>query len=248
MYTLENVPLFEAMYGPGLISLGGYEAVDRMFSDLDISEKKILDVGSGIGGMAHYLANKYNAFVTGLEIYPWMAEYALANSPSTIKNKVNFITYSENGNIPLPEQSFDIIYSKGVLTNVQDKHTLFNELFRLLKPSGTLCLMDWIVPEARGPLYEELSMGDMSFKETESSYKTILSDCGFKHICFKNENEVYLTYVKNLTSLLASKNHKEQFTKLIDDSLREELLKSNLYLQTSIENGDQISTLIRASK
>ena len=59
IYTLKNVPLFEAMYGTGLISLGGYEAVDAMFKGIDLRSKKILDIGSGIGGMAHYLSKKY---------------------------------------------------------------------------------------------------------------------------------------------------------------------------------------------
>jgi len=49
VYTPENVPLFEAMYGPGLISLGGYEAIDQMVKDVGIKAKHLLDVGSGIG-------------------------------------------------------------------------------------------------------------------------------------------------------------------------------------------------------
>ena len=146
IYTLENVPLFEAMYGSGLISLGGYEAIDQMVKGVDISTKQLLDVGSGIGGMAHYLAHKYNAIATGLEIHPWMAQYATSHTPETIKSRVNFITYNEEGLIPVHPRTFDVICSKGVLTNVFDKGQLFLDLHRVLKPSGQICLIDWIVP------------------------------------------------------------------------------------------------------
>jgi phosphoethanolamine N-methyltransferase len=247
IYTLKNVPLCEAMYGPGLISLGGYEAVDEMIKGIDLRGKKILDIGSGIGGMAHYLSKKYGALVTGLDIHPWMAKYSMSTAPAEVKERVNFICYSGDGTIPLPSKEFDVIYSKGVLTNVEDKKSLFKELHRLLKSSGTLCLIDWLVPEASGPKHERLFLGDMSFKETQSSYSQILSECGFHTIHFKNESPAYLKYVENLISLLNADEHKQKFSHVISSSLREKLIQSEVNLKASIEAGKQLSFLIRAS-
>jgi len=240
IYTLENVPLFEAMYGPGLISLGGYEAIDQMFKGIDIETKQLLDVGSGIGGMAHYLAHRYHAFVTGLEIHNWMAHYANNHTPETIKDKVNFITYTADGLIPLPSQTFDVIGSKGVLTNIADKRRLFLELYRLLKPSGQICFMDWIVPEKLGPQTKTLPSGEVSCKETKFSYKKILADCGFANITFENESEAYLRHAETLGSILASDNFKS-FAK---SELQQMLIASNLKLIKDIESGDQISVRI----
>ncbi len=248
IYKLENVPIFEAMYGTGLISLGGYPAVEQMLTGLNLSKKKLLDVGSGIGGMAHYLAQKYNTHVTGLEIYPWMAEYAAQKSAKNIKNQIDFVIYKPDGTIPLPSEHYDIIYSKGVLTNVSNKPALFTELFRLLKPSGTLCLIDWLTPESQGPKHETLPMGDASYKETKSSYQKILTLCGFTNITFQNKNSEYLEYVKALDARYQSPAHKEKYKNIIDDKLRLELIHSNSYLQKSIESGEQISYLIRAQK
>ena len=59
IYGLGNVPLFEAIYGENLISLGGLDAIDNMFSDVDLRKLKALDVGFGLGGVAFYLAKKY---------------------------------------------------------------------------------------------------------------------------------------------------------------------------------------------
>ncbi len=60
IYIEVNVPIFEAIYGKGLISLGGFEAIDNMFLNIDLKNKTILDVGSGLGGMAYHLAEQRN--------------------------------------------------------------------------------------------------------------------------------------------------------------------------------------------
>lgn len=243
IYSLENVPLFEAMYGPGLISLGGYEAIDQMFKGMDISTKRLLDFGSGIGGMAYYLASKYHAFVTGLEIHPWMTQYATNHTPEILKDHVTFVTYDQQGLIPVPPQTFDIVCSKGVLTHVADKRKLFLDLHRILKPSGQLCFMDWIVPEEIGPQNEIRPWGEVSCKETQSSYQKILADCGFMNVTFQNESKSYLTYAKRLGSVLESQDFKGFAT----DTLREILIISNLKLIKDIESGDQISVRIVGS-
>jgi hypothetical protein len=53
-YQLDNVPLFEAMYGENIISLGGVEAIDNLFFGLDINRLKALEIGFGLGGVAFY--------------------------------------------------------------------------------------------------------------------------------------------------------------------------------------------------
>ncbi|MBX9976883.1 MAG: methyltransferase domain-containing protein [Alphaproteobacteria bacterium] len=248
IYTPDNAPLFEAMYGPGLISLGGYAAVDLMFKGIDLTRKKLLDVGSGIGGMAHYLAQKHHCYVTGLDIYPKLALYSNDKTPADIKNRVHFVTYPPNELIPLPSKTFDIIYSKGVLTNVEDKKSLFCELFRLLKPSGQLCLIDWIVPNDLGPIVENLTTGEPSYKETEVSYHKLLMQCGFTQIIFEDQSQAYLDYVKELGERLVSDNHKKLYSHIISDGLRKMLICSNEKLQMSMKKGAQLSVRIKAQK
>ncbi|MBS0290259.1 MAG: methyltransferase domain-containing protein, partial [Proteobacteria bacterium] len=114
IYVEENVPLFEAIYGKGLISLGGFKAINKMFSRSDLKNKQILDIGSGIGGMAYYLAEKYHCKVIGLEIHQWMAKYATTHAPKGIKDNLEFISYPPEGSIPVSDEMIDICCSKGV--------------------------------------------------------------------------------------------------------------------------------------
>lgn len=247
-YVEENVPLFEAIYGKGLISLGGFQAINSMFEGLDLRNKTLLDVGSGIGGMVYHLADKYRCDAIGLEIQRWMADYATKHTPQSIRNHVNFITYTPGGIIPVNDQSVDICCSKGVLTNVEDKLTLFRELYRVLNQQGQIVLIDWLVPESIGPQNNRLRLGDMSFKETPSGYSAILEKAGFNHIQFIDKSQEYLGYVAELDDLYHSVEHQQTFENIISNSLRHDLIQANNDLRNSIESGEQLSMRILANK
>lgn len=244
IYSSENVPLFEAMYGSGLISLGGYPAIDRMFQGLESQQKNILDVGSGLGGMVYYLVQKYKVQATGLEIYPWMVEYGKNNTPDELKDSVQFIGYDPEGKIPVPDGSYDIVCSKGVLTNVINKIPLFKEIHRILKTNGQICFMDWIVPESRGVQHKISPSGEISAKETRISYSQLLYNSGFDEIDFQDESRAYLQYAQDLQQTL----HSENFKTIVEPALHHILLEANLKLIEDIQTGDQISVRIVGRK
>ena len=248
IYTIENVPVFEAIYGSGLISLGGYDAINKMFDGLSLENQCLLDVGFGIGGMAYYLAYSYACKVVGIEKIEWMPSFAKVRAPAEIEDRVYFTSYNADGTMPFVSRSINLAYSKGVLTNVADKPALFSEVFRVLCPGGCLCLIDWLVPVELGVRSEKLPMGDTSYKETEHSYQKILTASGFKRIEYLDVSEEYLSYVKSLGNRLISKEHRKLYKDVIDESLREQLIVSNNSLRRSIESGQQCSVRIRALK
>ncbi|MFK7824154.1 MAG: methyltransferase domain-containing protein [Oligoflexales bacterium] len=248
IYLKSNVPVFEAIYGEGFISLGGEVATLKMFKHEEVANNTLLDIGFGIGGMAHLLASKFNSRVLGVEVHSWMPDYARETAPKLQKSQFDFATYTTSGEIPFLDGSVDLAYSKGVLTNVKDKRSLFKEVNRLLKSNGKICLIDWLVPASKGPMSETLPMGDASHKETESTYKYLLQQAGFSEIYFEDVSEEYLGYVRNLDEKLRSRDHQEQYTNIINDNLRIQLIESNQILMASIENGQQLSVKIKANK
>jgi phosphoethanolamine N-methyltransferase len=90
IYDPGNVPLFEAIYGENLISLGRLDAMDNMFSDVDLRKLKVLNVGFDLGGVAFYLAKKYQIGIAGVEINDWMVDYAKLMHPNTSRICWNF--------------------------------------------------------------------------------------------------------------------------------------------------------------
>ncbi len=191
-YKPENIPLYESIYGKNLISLGGIDAIENMFSDLNLRGLSALDLGFGLGGVAFYLAKAHEMKVTGIEIHPWMAEHAKTHAPQNIAFPLKFEIYNEAGEMPFSPTSFDIVYSKGVLNHVHDKHNLFLKINTVLKPNGLFVIADWIYPK------DTIETPAFLVNETQESYHQILEKSGFKDICFRDDSLIFLSYVKKL--------------------------------------------------
>jgi len=197
-YQPDSIPLFEALYGKNLISLGELAAVDNMFTGLNIIGLKALDLGFGLGGVAFYLAEKYQMNITGIEIHPWMVQYAKDHIPPGLSDSLEFNTYNSTGELPYKPESFDLVYSKGVLNHVADKASLFQQINSVLKPYGLFVIADWIFPQATTDSSAPLVC------ETKESYKQILVDTGFSEISFRNDSKLFLTYANELLMRLAN--------------------------------------------
>ena len=195
IYCPKNVALYEALYGKNLISLGGQKAIDNMFSGLKIEGLKALDVGFGLGGVAFYLAIHYSMQISGVEIHPWMVQHAKAEAPGS---QVDFFLYDTDGKLPFADNSFDLVYSKGVFNHVHQKLNLLHEVQRVLKSGGLLVIADWIFPgskpEIKGPIV----------CETEHSYRSALQAAQFSQISIREDNSHFLKYVKELLERLTA--------------------------------------------
>lgn len=198
IYNPDNIPLFEALYGKHLISLGGFDAIDNMFSGIELRGKKALDIGFGLGGVAFYLAEKYHIEIAGIELHPWMAHYAKTHAPRTIASLLTFEVYNQKKEIPFTAGSFDLVYSKGVLNHVKEKVSLFKQIHNVLKPEGLFVIADWIHPETAKPTTGPL------VNETKKTYQATLEKSGFTQITFRDDSTLFLSYVEKLLKNLAT--------------------------------------------
>jgi arsenite methyltransferase len=112
---------------------------------------RVLDVGSGSGTDALIASRKVGptGTVFALDMTPAMLE----KLGSTIAEAGVANVRAVEGNaeaIPLPDQSVDVITSNGVLNLVPDKAAAFGELFRVLRPGGSLQLADIVVTKPIG--------------------------------------------------------------------------------------------------
>jgi 2-polyprenyl-3-methyl-5-hydroxy-6-metoxy-1,4-benzoquinol methylase len=239
-YQPDSIPLFEAIYGKNLISLGGLTAVDNMFSDLNLQELAALDIGFGLGGVAYYLAEKYKMQIAGIEVHPWMVQYAKDHTPTGLSDFLEFNTYNSTGELPYKLESFDLVYSKGVLNHVADKASLFDQVNSVLKPYGLFVIADWIYPESTTDSSAPLVC------ETKESYEQILVDSGFSEIGFRNDNQLFLNYAKELLMRLA--NNQTLIKQKYGGELFLTIQKQHEELIEKIQQHQKIATRIMARK
>ena len=105
--------------------------------------KKVLDAGCGNGRFAYY-AGKYGAEVWAIDLGP-AVEVTQRNTESVNVQAVQ----ADLHHPPFALESFDFIYSIGVLHHLPDPEVAFRNLLRFLKPGGEVQIYLYWKPERR---------------------------------------------------------------------------------------------------
>jgi ubiquinone/menaquinone biosynthesis C-methylase UbiE len=113
----------------------------------------VLDVGCGLGGTARYLAERYKCIVTGIDL---TEEYISVGRKLTelvgLSDRVELL-HGSALEIPLEDESFDIVWTEHVQMNIADKKRFYSEIERLLKPGGRLLFHDIFRGPGDPPFY-----------------------------------------------------------------------------------------------
>lgn len=144
----------------------------------------VLDLGSG-GGIDVLLSAKRvgpDGKAYGLDMTDEMLALARENQKQAGVTNVEFLK-GEIENIPLPDNSVDVIISNCVINLSADKDRVLGEAFRVLKPGGRFAVSDVVV---RGSVPEEvrrnmlLWVGCIAGALEESEYIAKLRAAGFE--------------------------------------------------------------------
>ncbi len=146
----------------------------------------VLDLGSG-GGIDVLLSAKRvgpSGKVYGLDMTDEMLELARQNQEKAGVRNVEFLKGTLE-DIPLPDESVDVIISNCVINLSGDKPRALAEAFRVLRPGGRFAVSDVVVrgampAELRRSL--ELWVGCVAGALEESQFRQILRDVGFEHV------------------------------------------------------------------
>lgn len=146
----------------------------------------VVDLGSGAGNdcfVARALAGESGKII-GIDMTEAMIEKARANVKKTGYENVEF-RLGEIENMPVEEESADVVISNCVLNLVPDKPKAFSEIFRILKPGGHLSVSDVVL---RGDLPEEIKSaaemyaGCVSGAVEMDQYLKLMSDSGLINV------------------------------------------------------------------
>ena len=159
---------------------GGLDANDVLAERTGIGKgSRIVDFCAGLGGPARYLAHRYGAYVTGIELTPARAKGAeeltrlvgLQNSVRVIEGNVL--------KVPIPGASVDVVISQGALLHVPDKERALAEAFRILKPGGRIAFTDWVAHRPLSGIDKELMWQGMAVADLRACRLTLNSFAGW---------------------------------------------------------------------
>jgi SAM-dependent methyltransferase len=194
----------------------------------------VLDLGSG-GGIDVLLSAKRvgpTGFAYGLDMTDEMLALAEKNRQARGVQNARFLK-GEIENIPLPNDSIDVIISNCVINLSGDKPRVLREAFRVLKPGGRFAVSDVVV---QGELPNELrkSMelwaGCIAGALEENTYRHLLSQSGFADV------DVEVTRVYDAQDLAAS------------ECCGESLATQAGFTELTESGGRLVSAFVRASK
>ncbi len=122
---------------------GGMEATLALLEQLDITrDTQVLDIGSGLGGPARFIASTIGCHVTGIDLTEEFVTTARALSEMTgLADRTSFTTGSAL-DLPFAAASFDAATLIHVGMNLPDKPALFAGVARVLRPGGVFAIYD----------------------------------------------------------------------------------------------------------
>ena len=135
--TIEALAPYDQFHGRGL------EATEDMAALVVVRPTDhLLDVGSGLGGPARWLARRFGCRVTGIDLTP---EFCAIAEHFTHLIGLDARVQFQVGNalaMPFDDGTFDGAYSMFVSMNVADRTQLYREICRVLKSGAWLVLSE----------------------------------------------------------------------------------------------------------
>ena len=161
---------------------GGLQAVETLgrLGGIDRSSR-VLDLRSGLGGPARFLASRFGCRVAGVDLtHSRCASAARLSHLVGLHARVSFVG-GDAVRLPFRTASFTVCLSQEALLHVPDKAGALAECARVLIPGGRLAFTDWVAgprlsPGERRRLSEWMAAAGV---ESLDGYRQLLARAGF---------------------------------------------------------------------
>ncbi len=180
---------------------GGVELTGRLGELMELSpQHHVLDVASGLGTSAIYLAQRFSCRVTGVDLSARNVERATeAAATAGISDRVFFWKGDAEG-LPFPVASFDAVVCECAFCTFPDKPTAASEMTRVLRHGGLVGISDLTrnreLPEDLSGLLAWIAcVGDAG---SVDSYRQHLTDAGLGSVVVEDHDQALVDMVEGI--------------------------------------------------
>ncbi|ALE04948.1 hypothetical protein AL755_04680 [Arthrobacter sp. ERGS1:01] len=171
------------LHGADQLHIGGPIATTRVAGRAGIAQgHRVLDIGSGMGGVARHLAADFGAIVHGVDLTPEFVTAARSLTERTGLSEA--VTFSQGSALALPlaDSTFDAAVMIHVGMNIRDKDKVLTEAARVLRPGGIMAVYDVMLVGGDAEDYPLpwADTADTSFVQPPLAYSDALSQAGFE--------------------------------------------------------------------
>ena len=180
----------------------GLAATDELAKLVGVAaDMSVLDVGSGTGGPARFLAATYGCRVAGVDLSEQFVDAARYLTERTGQSALVSFDAGSALDLPFGDRSFDAAFLQHVAMNIADRPRLYREIRRVLKSGGRFATFDVVsnggephypVPWARTP--------DASFLMTAAATREAIETAGFRTLAWQDDTEAAKAWFAELSA------------------------------------------------
>jgi sarcosine/dimethylglycine N-methyltransferase len=154
------------------------------------ADMAVLDVGSGVGGPARFLAATYGCQVAGVDLSePFVDAARYLTERTGQSGQVSFQAASAL-ELPFDDGRFDVVLLQHVAMNISARARLYAEIRRVLKQGGKFATYD-VVQNGGEPHYPVpwARTTATSFLLTATATREAIEPAGFRTLAFQDDTE-----------------------------------------------------------
>ena len=194
--TPEQLAMLDQFHTRGLAATAELAGLAGITAD-----KSVLDVGSGVGGPARFLASSCGCRVTGVDLSEPFVEAARYLTERTgLGDLVSFQTGSALA-LPFAGESFDVVLLQHVAMNIADRAQLYREIRRVLRPGGRFAIYDIVANEGEVEYPVPWARtAATSFLQTTAATRDAIEAAGFRTLVWRDDTVAAKEWIMRLRS------------------------------------------------
>lgn len=169
------------------------------------ADTRVIDLGSGYGGSARYLAREFGCRTVGLNLSERENERGRRQTAEQGLDHLVEIVDGSYEDVPYADESFDVVWSQDALLHSGNRRRVLEEAVRLLRPGGHFVFtdpmqVDGCSTEELQPILDRLHLDTLG---SPSFYRETLTELGLDEVTFVDLSEMISAHYGRVHDVLA---------------------------------------------